>query len=427
MAFRLSAFSMPGLCSALLGLGLMLVSSACEKTPSGPPATHYVEGEAFYLQKIALPEEAVLTVRLEDVTQADAPAVLISEQRIELDGDQQPFDFKLGYNLAALPEGRVYAVSGRIEDDSGLRFINTEQHNLLLVGQDIELRLKLDQVAPGGPAQALSMTPDFICRGNEPFWHLELSGGELQFSRLRDGVETRLYEGRFSRFSGLDGGAGYQWQGLSDRGRDSSLVAEISLDHCQDSMADAREGGDYDYRISLGVDDSQFEGCCNLRVEEQPPALVLYECSNDIRLSARFEGSGSQAVVHIRHPFSGDLMLPMVESASRYASEDASFSINGSAAELTLAGNAALACQVAESVVRYHCDSEQPITVRYQVNAQGGEVHVDLADGSELLLPQVAAASGARYAAAGNEFWNQGRAATLRLRDAEAINCTEWE
>lgn len=409
------------LSAACLGL------AACDKQPSAPEATHSITGEAFYLVKVALPKDAVLTVRLEDVSLMDAPSVTLSEQRIALKGRQQPYDFELGYNLAELPQGHVYAVSGRIEDSSGLRFINTEQHSLLLTGEPAEVRLKLDQVTPSGPTKAMAVTPDFVCRGNEPFWNFELRKDQLMLSRLLDDIETRTYKGQFSRYSALDGGAGYQWQGLSKQGVDSTLVAEITLDYCADSMAGPEEGGDYDYRLSMGVDDEQLQGCCNLLVVESPPSAVVYQCG-DQRLSAYFEDAGLRlSGLNGEGGDGNELQLPLQESASgaRYALAGNEFWSKGSEATLTLAGGAVKQCQVAESIVNYQCDNEQGLTVHYQVNASGGLVRLNMADGSELRLTQQPAASGARYADDKHEFWSKGASAGLKLEDAEAINCTE--
>jgi membrane-bound inhibitor of C-type lysozyme len=292
------------------------------------------------------------------------------------------------------------------------------------------MRLKLDQVTAAGPAQALSETPDFVCRGNEPFWNLELRKERLQFSRLRDEIESRVYAGQFSRYSALNGGAGYQWQGLAKEGVDSTLVAEITLDYCVDSMAGPEEGGEYDYRISVGVDDEVLEGCCGLLVVESPKSAVIYQCADQQRISAYFEGVGTQASVRLLGLNGGSgrgLQLPIQESASgaRYAEAGNEFWSKGSEARLTLEDDTVLACQVAESVVSYQCDDEQTLSVRYQVNTAGGFVSLNMADGSELLLPQRPAASGTRYAEGENEFWSNGAGARLTLQDADPVNCTE--
>ena len=49
---------------------------------SGPPIGSRVTGSVTYRERIALPPTAVVTVRLVDVSRADAPSVLIAEQVI---------------------------------------------------------------------------------------------------------------------------------------------------------------------------------------------------------------------------------------------------------------------------------------------------------------------------------------------------------
>ncbi len=330
----------------MLGLLLAaLVMSGCDREPTPPAATRKVSGEAFYLQKIALPQDAVLKVWLEDVSLMDVPALLLSEQRIELKGRQQPFAFELGYHPSQLTAGHVYAVSGSIEDASGLRFINTEQHSLLLVGQDANLRLKLDQVTPAGPTQAMSKTPDFVCNGNEPFWGLELRRDKLKLSRLVKKVKEKHYTGSFSRYSALDGGAGYQWQGLASKGRNSTLVADIWLDHCVDNMAGNDEGVEYDYQIILSVDDEQLSGCCRL-VAAGAPDVIRYQCEDDLRITAQLEGSVSARVAVLGLPDGKSLRLLQqpTSSGALFISDNNKFWSSGDDARLTLDGAAAQHC-----------------------------------------------------------------------------------
>ena len=56
--------------SALLG--------ACSSWHSAPVAS--LDGEVFYLQRIALPPSVVLSVTLQDVSLADAPPLAIARQ-----------------------------------------------------------------------------------------------------------------------------------------------------------------------------------------------------------------------------------------------------------------------------------------------------------------------------------------------------------
>ncbi len=67
----------------------MLVIAGCAKTAT-------VSGTVTYREKIALPSEGVMvTVKVEDVSRADAPAIAIGEQIIEDPGHQIPIPFEV--------------------------------------------------------------------------------------------------------------------------------------------------------------------------------------------------------------------------------------------------------------------------------------------------------------------------------------------
>lgn len=128
-------------------LPLLLMSgllAACGTTTSGGKAS--LDGEVFYLQRIALPPSAQVTVSLQDVSLADAPAQELAKQSLE-SGRQVPLAFHLEYDRNALKPGHSYAVSARIEDSGRLLFITTEQHSVKLDGSDPRpLRLRVDPV-----------------------------------------------------------------------------------------------------------------------------------------------------------------------------------------------------------------------------------------------------------------------------------------
>src|SRR5690606_14129697 len=61
---------------SLLAIAALL--GACHSMQ--PAAKTSLDGEVFYLQRIALPPTAILSVSLQDVSLADAPAVVLDEQ-----------------------------------------------------------------------------------------------------------------------------------------------------------------------------------------------------------------------------------------------------------------------------------------------------------------------------------------------------------
>lgn len=118
--------------------------AACSTGPSTPKVS--LDGEVFYLQRIALPPGATLSVSLQDVSLMDAPAVTLANQHGPIQGNV-PLPFHLDYDPCAVKPGHRYAVVARIKADGKLLFITTKHHAVTLDGNDPQpLRVKVDQV-----------------------------------------------------------------------------------------------------------------------------------------------------------------------------------------------------------------------------------------------------------------------------------------
>ncbi|WP_112480057.1 YbaY family lipoprotein [Vibrio variabilis] len=140
-------------------LALLLGLAGCQTAPQTDTKTESkemaaaeqetmasIKGTIAYRERIALPADAVVTVKLQDVSLQDVAAKVISEQTFTTDGAQVPFDFELSYDTQEINPKHTYSVSARIEVEGKLRFISdtsypvitdansTEQVNLLLVG-----------------------------------------------------------------------------------------------------------------------------------------------------------------------------------------------------------------------------------------------------------------------------------------------------
>ncbi|MFV3403418.1 MULTISPECIES: YbaY family lipoprotein [Pseudomonas] len=126
----------------LFSLCCATLLAACSTPTPTPHAS--LDGEVFYLQRIALPPSATLSVSLQDVSLMDAPAVTLASQTGPVKGNV-PLPFHLTYDPAQVKPGHRYALSARITLDGQLLFINTEQHGVALDGNDPQpLRIKVD-------------------------------------------------------------------------------------------------------------------------------------------------------------------------------------------------------------------------------------------------------------------------------------------
>lgn len=108
-------------------MGQTVPSTTPIATPTAaaePDAQAVVTGTVTYLQRSALPADAVTTVRLVDISLADAAAELISEQVITTEGQQVPIPFELAYDPAQIVDNNRYAVQAFIELDGQLLFIS---------------------------------------------------------------------------------------------------------------------------------------------------------------------------------------------------------------------------------------------------------------------------------------------------------------
>jgi uncharacterized lipoprotein YbaY/uncharacterized membrane protein/membrane-bound inhibitor of C-type lysozyme len=107
--------------------------AACENPPAElPPEADSggtFRGTVTYRERMALPRGATVEVRLEDVSVADAPAVLLGQQTITVEQRQVPFAFEVPYAADAIEPRRRYAVRAAIRAPDGtLLFTTTEQH-----------------------------------------------------------------------------------------------------------------------------------------------------------------------------------------------------------------------------------------------------------------------------------------------------------
>ncbi|MFC2052945.1 Gmad2 immunoglobulin-like domain-containing protein [Chloroflexota bacterium] len=116
---------------------------------SGKTALIYeaaVTGTVTYMQRIPLPEDAVVEVKLLDISIADAEAVTISEQTIANPG-QVPIPFELLYDPQDIDPRNTYSVQVRITNGAeDLIFINTSAFLVLTQGNPSTVEVIVEPV-----------------------------------------------------------------------------------------------------------------------------------------------------------------------------------------------------------------------------------------------------------------------------------------
>ncbi len=113
----------------LVLLGLLPVAGTVVMTVPSLAADVVLSGEVIYLERMALPDNAVVSVELADVSLADAPAAVIGKQEISPAG-QVPVRFEIKFDDSVIKSNMTYALQARITVDNQLWFINDTRHEV---------------------------------------------------------------------------------------------------------------------------------------------------------------------------------------------------------------------------------------------------------------------------------------------------------
>lgn len=120
----------------------LALSSALALAISALSMAGEVTGTVGYRERIALPPNSIITVRLEDATRVDAPAALISESKFVSGRNQVPFSFKLPYVDSAVQRNLQYFVRATIHSNGQLIYTSTEAYPVINNGvKKVDIRL----------------------------------------------------------------------------------------------------------------------------------------------------------------------------------------------------------------------------------------------------------------------------------------------
>jgi putative lipoprotein len=125
----------------------MTLAENCHQVfPLPATASTAVSGTVAYRERIAMPENALLTIQLQDVSLADAPAGVIAEQKIPFAGHQVPMPFELPYDPAKIDPKHTYVLSARITLGNQLMFLNTTAARVITQGNPTKVDVVLQMV-----------------------------------------------------------------------------------------------------------------------------------------------------------------------------------------------------------------------------------------------------------------------------------------
>jgi putative lipoprotein len=178
-----------------------------------------VSGSVAYRQRIAMPPEALLTVRVEEVSRADAPAVLLAETREPFGERQVPIPFSLQVFSASVDPGFSYVVRASITVNDELRFTTTRSYPVLTRGATNTVDLLLEAVQTTAPqTRTTAAGPVASAELKDTYWKLvELDGTPVTPSPQQRREARITLAGEASRLSAFGGcnqlGGGYVQDG----------------------------------------------------------------------------------------------------------------------------------------------------------------------------------------------------------------------
>jgi putative lipoprotein len=139
---------------AVLAVSLGWAQGASPQSPSAQStaAQPSVSGTVVYRERIALPPDAAIEVKLQDVSGPDGTANTIAESVFASGGKQVPIPFQLSYNPSDINSAHKYQVQANIRVNGKLMFTGVIPYLVITQGAPSQVALLLER-APDKPAQ----------------------------------------------------------------------------------------------------------------------------------------------------------------------------------------------------------------------------------------------------------------------------------
>lgn len=181
---------------AIIALAVFVSPCLCVAQSANGAA---VTGTITYGVRMALPSDASIDVRLEDVTLADAPAKVVAENVFAAKGRQVPIPFQLPYTASEIQSAHRYAVRATISAANKLLFTTTQAYPVITNGAPTKVDLVLQSV--GHIADSTAAAPNGL-RGTK--WVLiELHNKPVQPSKTNPAF--LMLDAEQKRYSGSSG------------------------------------------------------------------------------------------------------------------------------------------------------------------------------------------------------------------------------
>jgi putative lipoprotein len=136
--------------SMLVAVFVLVVSGERDPAQTKEAA---VTGTVAYLQRSALPPDAIVTVQLQDVSLQDAPADVVAEVKIPTAGKQVPIPFRLAYDPGNIHPAHSYAVRAHITENGSMMFTSNTSYPVITRGAPTEVSIIVQPVSAQAPSE----------------------------------------------------------------------------------------------------------------------------------------------------------------------------------------------------------------------------------------------------------------------------------
>ncbi|BES69138.1 YbaY family lipoprotein [Marinobacter nanhaiticus D15-8W] len=161
----------PAALVAVLLAALVVTGCASDaKIWGGVPNMRQIEGTVTYHERMMVPTDSTVTVILEDVSLADAPAEVVAQTSFR-SRNGPPWSYMLNYDPRLIMDGRRYNLRAKVTSNDRLMFISTEANPVVPGEVDGAVDIVVNRA--GGSVAAVDRPDDASDSLINTFWELK--------------------------------------------------------------------------------------------------------------------------------------------------------------------------------------------------------------------------------------------------------------
>jgi putative lipoprotein len=129
------------------------IQAAARSQDDAAAAQATITGTVAYRERIALPPDAIVQVRLDDVSQPEGAPKRVAETTVPTAGKQVPIPFELSYKPADIVPNRRYVVRAKITAGDKILFSTKTPYPVITRGAPTSLEILVQQGGGGRPGR----------------------------------------------------------------------------------------------------------------------------------------------------------------------------------------------------------------------------------------------------------------------------------